>query len=286
MMRPLGKRALDEPDLRSVPDKKQKTDGVQKESVARIESIGRPTFQRRLVQWATNANPAVDIFEHSELRDVVHLLDSSVKEGSVTLDALRNTILEEVNSFKARVIEALEWSPSRVHISFEGWTSDDRQTFFSVNASFLDAETFQLQKVMLGIPDLTTFGTGEDFSGAVANVLKKYKLMSEYKNKVGYFVLNDAPDNDRIIEGLGRALQWKNRSQRRVRCLGHVLHLVHHVAQTTLFADKREGFDGLDPYDFHEWAKRGPQELALWANYTIFWLGSSYQIKRHKSYRI
>ncbi|KAG5969070.1 hypothetical protein E4U58_001607 [Claviceps cyperi] len=67
--RSLPKRALDQPDLRSFLVKKQKTDGAQKESVARMESIDRPTFQRRLVQWATNANPAVDILEHSELRD-------------------------------------------------------------------------------------------------------------------------------------------------------------------------------------------------------------------------
>ncbi|CCE35275.1 uncharacterized protein CPUR_03263 [Claviceps purpurea 20.1] len=264
-MRPLPKRALDQPDLRSFLAKKQKTDDVQKESVTRIESIDKPTFQRRLVQWATTTNQPFDILEHSELSGVFKCLNPLREEGLLTHDNLRNTILEEVNSLKARVIEALERSPSCVHISFEGWTSEDRQTFFSVNASFLDAETFQPRKVMLGIPDLITFGTGEDFSGAVTNVLKEYKLISQYNNKVGYFVLNDAPDSDRVVEELGRTLQWQNPSQRRVRCFGHDLR---HIAHTMLFADKSDAVNNLDPYDFHEWARRGPvgklHNLVVW----------------------
>ncbi|CCE35273.1 uncharacterized protein CPUR_03261 [Claviceps purpurea 20.1] len=252
--RSLPKRDLHQPDLRSFPVKKQKTDGAQKESVARIESIDRPTFQRRLVQWATNANPAVDILEHSELRDVFDFLDPSFKGSSLTLDTLRNIILAEVNLLKARVIKAFKQSPSRVHISFESSTSEDRRSCFTINASFL-SPAFKPQKIILGIPDLTTFDTGQNFSGAVVEVLKEYKLLSQDNNEVGCFVLNDAPDSDRAIEELGRMLQWQNPSQRRVRCFGQVLR---HVAQTMLFADKSEGVDGLDPYDLHEWAKRGP----------------------------
>ncbi|CCE35278.1 uncharacterized protein CPUR_03266 [Claviceps purpurea 20.1] len=256
-MQPLPKRDLDQPDLHSFLAKKQKTNDVQTVSVAPID---KPTFERHLVQLATNLNLSFDLFEDRKFLDILNYLNPSVKEGQVTHDSLRNTILEEADTFKAHVIDALERSPSRVHISFEGWTpeSEERRFFFSINAFFLDAETFKPQKIMLGVPDLTTFDTGAMFSGAVMEVLEEFNLMSHHSNhnnKVGCLLLNDAPDSDEIIENLGEMLQWQHPSQRRIFCFGHVLH---HVSRTTLFGDNSEAVDDLHPDNFYGWAKRGP----------------------------
>lgn len=58
-------------------------------------------------------------------------------------------------------------------------------------------------------------------------VLEEYDLISH--NKVGYFVLDNASNDSRVIEELGRKLQWRDPAGRMIRCFGHILHLVARV---------------------------------------------------------
>ena len=96
-------------------------------------------------------------------------------------------------------------------------------------------------------------------------VLEEYDLISH--NKVGYFVLDNASNNGRAIEELGRKLQWRDPASRRIRCFGHILHL---VARAMLFVNDGNALEDLDPDAFDEWTKAGPvgklHNLVVWVS--------------------
>jgi hypothetical protein len=70
-----------------------------------------------------------------------------------------------------------------------------------VNAFFIDEETFQPRKIVLGLPNITIAHTGENVSTAIMEVLNEFELI--VNKNVGYLILDNAPSNDRAVEQLG-----------------------------------------------------------------------------------
>lgn len=112
---------------------------------------------------------------------------------------------------------------------------------------------------------MTIAHTGENVSAAIMEVLNEFELI--VNNKVGYLILDNAPSNDRAVDELGHTLQWEDPERRRVRCFGHILHL---VAKAMLFVKDEETLEDLDPDDFDKWTKKGPvgklHNLVVWAH--------------------
>jgi hAT family C-terminal dimerisation region len=245
--------------------KKRKKDDFHDELLVRFD---KTTFQRLLIQWIADANLPFRISEHKGLRKIFHYLNPLVEETSANLthESIRSRIVNEFNTYKAHVIETLLRSPSQVHIAFDGWTSRNRHSFFSINAFFLDEETFQPRKVVLGLPNLTMAHTGENIAEAVAEILDDFELVAH--KKVGCLILDNASNNDRAVDALGHKFRWQNPLGRRIRCFGHILHL---VAKALLSINDGDAFEeDLDPDDFSEWIKRGPvgrlHNLVVWVN--------------------
>ncbi|KAI7759430.1 hypothetical protein LZL87_013697 [Fusarium oxysporum] len=88
--------------------------------------------------------------------------------------------------------------------------------------------------------------TGDNISAAVIEVLEEYDLISH--NKVGYFVLNNASNKGWAINELGRKLQWRDPSNRRIRCFVHILHL---VTKAMLFVNDDNALEDRVPHNFH-----------------------------------
>ncbi|PNP85338.1 hypothetical protein FNYG_01328 [Fusarium nygamai] len=244
--------------------KKRKRDDFHDELVTRFD---KTTFQRHVVQWITDANLSFRVPEHKGLQKVFQYLNPLVHETSANLthETVRARIIDEFNTYKSRVIHTLSRSPSQVHIAFDGWASRNRHSFFSINAFFLDEDTFQPRKIVLGLPNVAIAHTGENISAAVMEVLDDFELIAN--NKVGYIILDNAASNEGAVEAIGHKLQWQNPASRRIRCFGHILHL---VAKALLFIKDSNTLEDLDADDFAEWTKRGPvgklHNLVVWVN--------------------
>ncbi|KID81162.1 transposase [Metarhizium guizhouense ARSEF 977] len=149
------------------------------------------------------------------------------------------------------------------HIAFDGWTSRNRHSFFSVNAFFLEEDTFKQRKIVLGLPTISVSHIRENISTAVTEVLEEFELVLQ--NRVGCFILDNAANNDQAVEELGRTLKWRDPASKRIRCFGHALY---RVARAMLFIDNGDSFEDLDPDDFDEWTKAGPvgklHNLVVW----------------------
>jgi hypothetical protein len=108
---------------------------------------------------------------------------------------------------------------------------------------------------VLGLPSLTDRHTGENIAESVQSILEAFELCPD---KIGYITLDNASNNDTAMERLAESLQWTCPTLRRIRCFGHVVHL---VAKALLLGkdDTSSAIEEEIDAEAHEaWTKRGP----------------------------
>ncbi|KAM4061423.1 transposase-like protein [Hirsutella rhossiliensis] len=106
-----------------------------------------------------------------------------------------------------------------------------------------------------GLPELRESHTGENIASQVAEVIESFEI----QDKIGYFTLDNAKNNDTAVAALGHVFNFEGK-QRRVRCFGHIINL---VAKALLFGKDNEVFKSEERLDLdlarHDlWRKRGP----------------------------
>jgi hypothetical protein len=89
---------------------------------------------------------------------------------------------------------------------------------------------------MLAFKEMTDCHDSKAIAANVLAVINDYNL----RDKVGFFVLDNASSNDTAVAVLRETLQF-NPKVRRLRCVGHILNL---VAQQLLFGSDFEKFEG------------------------------------------
>jgi hypothetical protein len=89
---------------------------------------------------------------------------------------------------------------------------------------------------MLAFREMTNRHNGKAIAANVLAVINDYDL----RDKVGFFVLDNASSNNTAVAILRETLQFDPKV-RRLRCIGHILNL---VAQQLLFGSDFEKFEG------------------------------------------
>jgi hypothetical protein len=108
-----------------------------------------------------------------------------------------------------------------IHISFNGWTTKGgKRGFLRVVAHFADAYG-KLRDLLIALPQLTGAHTGENMAEVIASILQAFDILAL---KVGYFVLDNATNNDSAVEALARKYGFIA-GERRLRCGPHTLNL-------------------------------------------------------------
>jgi hypothetical protein len=215
-----------------------------------------------------HTNQSFRVAENDTFRDVLDYLNPIISATNPHLShqAIRRRVTDEYQCFRLHVIKTLHESPSPVHIAFDGWTSRNRHPLFGIVAFFLD-QKFRPQKVVLGLPSLTDRHTGENIAESVQSILEAFELCPD---KIGYITLDNASNNDTAMERLAERFQWTCPTVRRIRCFGHVVHL---VAKALLLGkdDTSSTIEEEIDAEAHEaWTKRGPvgklHNLMVWIN--------------------
>lgn len=86
-----------------------------------------------------------------------------------------------------------------------------------------------MQTTLLAIREVIGEHTGDNMAAVALKVIKEYKI----GKKIVYFMLDNASSNDvcidLILKRLYPRMSEKKRSQRRLRCLGHVINLAAQI---------------------------------------------------------
>jgi hypothetical protein len=95
-----------------------------------------------------------------------------------------------------QVAQALSETAGKVHISFDGWTiNGGKRGFFMIVAHFTNASRV-IQDLPIDLLQLADSHTGEVI---VYTLIKTLEVYAVTRDKLGYFVLDNATNNDTAI---------------------------------------------------------------------------------------
>lgn len=147
---------------------------------------------------------------------------------------------------------------SRINISFDARSSDNGLSLLGVVAHFLDGQNNQLKTILLGLPQLNSYH-GFEQARVLLGVLQDYAIDTD---KLGWFVLDNASNNDTALAELSKTISF-DLIKRRLRCAGHIINL---ATEVFLFGshpselNKQLQEKGSDIVKLRLWRERGPVE--------------------------
>ncbi|KAI8412297.1 hypothetical protein FOFC_08927, partial [Fusarium oxysporum] len=188
----------------------------------RISDFSPERFKTALLRWMAYANVS---FRQVELPQFHELLQEAYAEiGTAgclpTAHTLVSWIKRDFHHYKAVVVEQLQEVEGHIHFTFDLWTAGNLLSLNGVFAHFLDP-IGKKKKILLSIPSINGSHTGEAIADGVGEIIKEFGL----EKRVGYFVLDNAGNNNTGVEALGRMFGF-NPSKRRLRCTAHIVNLV------------------------------------------------------------
>lgn len=137
---------------------------------------------------------------------------------------IKTWILEQFHRSQSELIRKLSRSRSRIHFTFDMWTSPNHRAFFGVVAHWMD-QTLRLHSTVLGMRRFKGRHTGENQAKHFWDIIKTYQITAN----IGYFTLDNASNNDTALKYIAKHLQELglefNPTQRRLRCFGHIINL-------------------------------------------------------------
>ncbi len=136
------------------------------------------------------------------------------------------------------VTEVLRIARSQIHFSVDGWTSRSYSSFLGINAQFVDRDFVQ-HRLLLVIRPLRGRHSGASLAEEVADTLAFWQINDQ--DKVGYFTLDNAANNDTCMEDLAFEHGFLP-EERRIRCAGHIFNL---CVRAMLYGSKQEDFTAI-----------------------------------------
>ncbi|XP_044715251.1 restless-like transposase [Hirsutella rhossiliensis] len=156
-------------------------------------------FQSLLLAWITESNVAFRAIEAPRFRSLLDYLNPSIglTQSHMTHTTIRSRLFEEYHQYKGVVVKELKECPGRIHLAFDGWRSPNRHAVYGIAAFYLSKEK-RPQKILLGMPELRQSHTGENIASQVAEVITSFEI----QDKIGYFTLDNAENNDTAMRAL------------------------------------------------------------------------------------
>lgn len=203
-------------------------------------SFSQKRFFDAVKNWIIADNQALRVIEIPSFR---HMISTANPLAEQVLwnshNTLRSHILAEYYSYVPAVIEHLKRARSLIHITFDNWTtSGGKRALTGICVHHLN-EDGDVEDYLLGLPQLHGEHSGDNIASVVNSVLQNFRIDRE---RLGYFVLDNATNNDTAMESLGVEYDFFA-PHRRLRCTCHILNL---GAQRVIFGRDKDSFENLD----------------------------------------
>ncbi|KAF6525727.1 hypothetical protein HZS61_011522 [Fusarium oxysporum f. sp. conglutinans] len=220
--------------------------------------------QELSVGFVIDSDVPFTIFEHKFLKELFYQFDHELalqipwSSSSITRE------LQKIFESKADIIKAeLGSALTKIHISFDLWTSPNRLAIMAVFAHFIDKFGNQ-QSRLLALRRQLGIHSGEILAETLFEIVQLWDI----RGQVGKVISDNVTTNDTCLSYFYRQLNPSIRpadiKARRMRCYGHVLNL---VARAFLFGKDAESFElesdingmrGLQEQDLRHWRSKGP----------------------------
>jgi hypothetical protein len=158
-------------------------------------------LRKLIVEWVVERRHSFNETESEVLHRIFEYLDPRSTNALMS----RNTLKADVDKYfeiaKATSKERLSLARSRIHISYDLWTSPNHKAIIAIVAHWT-AEDYEVKSALLAIREVHGH-SGENISNVVYPVMKEYDIHSRF----GYFVGDNASNNDTSVEWLDQLMQ-------------------------------------------------------------------------------
>ena len=219
-------------------------------------------FKLTLIKWVIDANVSLAAVENRLFRQLLELTalgSNTISELVPTADSIRTWILNEFLARKADIKRQLvEESRSKIHLSFDLWTSPNSMSIMAVVAHYLDKD-FVNRSRLIALRRLQGPHSGENMAILLLKIVREFEIT----DRIGYFTIDNAESNDVCLTiFLNTILPDATEAEiqeRRLRCWGHVLNL---AAKAFLFGKDADAFEMED--NTYTTLRREREQLEAW----------------------
>lgn len=196
-------------------------------------AIHQPQFEEACVRLIAVRNLPHSILDWPEFWSVILSINYMAK-GIIRLTRksvpklIEATFCLHLDQLKKKLQNALSW----IHFSLDMWTSPSKTGYQAVVAHWADAETRQAECALISLREFKGSHGGEEQASVFLEVIDEYGL----RDRVGFFTMDNASSNDKLLRHIAYGISDFNPELRRVRCNGHIINL---AVQSFLFAPKR-----------------------------------------------
>jgi hypothetical protein len=121
-----------------------------------------------------------------------------------------------------RVVADLSESISKIHISFDGWTTKGgKQGYLGMVAHYVNPYG-KLKDLPIALPQLMGDHSGVNTAKVILRVLEKFGITSI---NMGYTVLDNASNNNTTVDEIAKVTGF-NAAYRCLRCSPYTLNLI------------------------------------------------------------
>jgi hypothetical protein len=223
-----------------------------------LSGFNTQRFRLAAVGWLVEANLPLSTFKSPAFRQLIALANP---QAEAALWASHNSVSRYVvrlyDYLRPQVFKELSQAQSKIHISFDGWTTNGgKRGFLGIVAHYVNSQG-DIMDLPIALPQLTGAHSGEMMASVVTQTLKHFRVDPA---SIGYFVLDNASNNDTTVDAIAQKMGF-NAVHRRLRCGPHTLNL---IGQILLWGKESNSYNN-NPAEFvaegeyvSEWRRDGP----------------------------
>jgi hypothetical protein len=142
--------------------------------IVTISKSNSTEFKGKLLNWIIRGDEAVSCLEHPQLRDMLYYLQPSLKKRGYlpTGNTINNYIRARYFNSVPIIQDIISQSISKIHLSFDLWTSRQQIGFFGIHAHFYTPSGYQ--NILLALPRQSGHHTGIALARTLHEKLSSY----------------------------------------------------------------------------------------------------------------
>jgi hypothetical protein len=214
---------------------------VSQETANAVGNFDIQAFRLAAVTWLVDNNIPLSQFEQPAFWSMIQFANPEAELALWTSHhSVSRFVMRLYDHMKPQVVELINSAISKIHISFDGWTTKGgKRSFFGIVAHFVDNKG-SIKDVAIDLPQLSGAHSGNRIAVCVEKTLQSFGITGP---KLGYFVLNNASNNDTAVAALGLKYGFVA-AHRRLRCGAHTINL---VGQAVIFGSNKAAYPSVAP---------------------------------------
>ena len=208
------------PDPRALVDTKQST----------LDNYRRPlihldVLRKLIVEWIVQRRHSFNETESEALHKIFEYLDPRSTTALMSARTIGRDITKYFETAKATMKERLSLARSRIHISYDLWTSPNHKAMIAI-VTHWTMEDYEVKSALLAIREVHGEHTGLNIADVVYPVMKEYNIHDRF----GFYIGDNATNNDKSLKYLNQLMCDEGYNgfdidQRRLRCFTHEMQL-------------------------------------------------------------